>query len=154
MEDHLEPIELTYQLTTPVRYARDGGMHEGEFLLLGAPSSRHRKWCAPLKQAFMQAILQHSEGRDPEAAEGAKQAEDFSAQEIMAFLAGSAVDYSEVLNAAGQLLCQKGICRVDGEVNMTPALLDELSMDDLEEVVGTYLRGFTLRSALKSLNQS
>ena len=64
--------ELTVQLTTPIKYATGGDMREADFVVLRAPSSRHKKWCAPLKQAFMQAIMGAESSASPEEKESSE----------------------------------------------------------------------------------
>lgn len=152
MEAHLDS-EFQYKLKAPFRYAHKGETVEAKFVLLRAPTSKHRRECAVLKQAFFRALRDAPDAQNVSGADAAKR-EEVTGEEVMTLLAMSSnVDLDNVFEA-GRTLLTGGVAMLDGEQKMTAPLLDEVSMDDLEGMLGEYLAFFTLRSALESLNSS
>lgn len=138
------PDEITYHLTRKVSYSRGGEQVEGQFVVLYPPTSKHSRECASLKQAFFRAAAPHQE-KARSAEKDEKDSGTPTGPEIMAVIAQSPdVDLADVLDVAKKLFLS--LAKLDGEEKITPALLDRISQDDLEGMVGAYLVGFTLAS--------
>lgn len=138
--------EFDYPLTTGIDYAKGGEQVEGVFIKLIPPSSKQLTHCAMLKQSFIRAITEQAK----DAAESDKSESDveISGQDIIYLLYGSAsVDMGKILLSAIELF-KSGVALIDGEVKLTKPLLDEMSNDDLEGMLGEYLANFILKSVL------
>lgn len=157
-----KPIETEFDLPLlhPITYAHAGSTQEASFVRLRAPSSKHRRECAVLKQAFLRAMkeapsmVQDTTGKAPEASER-DEGEDvtISGSEVLAMLGfASSVDYGEVLEVAARLLTG-GVAFIDGEEKLTKAKLDEMSFEDSERLAGEYIARFFAGSALRTLNE-
>jgi len=149
-----------YVLKGALSYAsRDGEMAEAQFLEMNAPTGKHARQVASLRQAIVRAIVE--DGRTnpaPEPAESPVPAPEPSGDEgtgapeiaegidIINILARSSVDLGDVYKVARDLFVLKGVIRVDGEVPMTTVLLDAMSAQDFETLVGSYIANFTLPS--------
>jgi hypothetical protein len=65
---------------------------------------------------------------------------------IINIMARSTVDLGSLYKVARELFVLKGILKVDGEIQMTQSLLDNMSALDFETLVGAYIGSFTLPS--------
>lgn len=140
-----------YQLITPVQYGRANGTFAmATFVQLRAPTSRNRRECALLKEAFFLAIPK------AEAIEGAKKSQTeapverkIAGSDIIALI-GQSRDASlpDVIETGVSLLLNQ-TAFLDGDQKLTKPLLEAMSYDDIEGMVGEYLRVFLLKSALK-----
>lgn len=148
----LEPGEVKthhdFFLTTPLKYARDGDRHEATFVRLEAPTSRHSDECSFLKQAFFLAA-QDQEGSDEEVGDGKEVSEDAQILGMIAMLAQSSrVELPQVFRVARKLFTS-GVALVEGEAKLTSNLLDKMSQDDFERMLGAYLVNFTAGSLMR-----
>lgn len=144
--------EMDYHLLQPFSYHHKGQPVAAVFVRLKAPTSRHRKECAFLKQAFYRALGDAADGEA--AADQQKKKAEITGQDVMDLISMSkAVALEDVLEGARKLFTT-GVALVDGEEKLTGPLADEMSMDDLEKMTGEYLAFFTLRSSLRRLNAS
>ena len=131
-----------------VSYSSGGEQATAGFIQLTAPTSRHSKECAFLKQAFFRAIPKDQDA-DPDAV-----FEKPSGDEVMTILAMSNdVDLGGVLEVAAKLFTQPGVALIDGEAKLTKHILDQFHQDDFESMVGEYLVNFTLASSLERMSE-
>ena len=135
--------EFDYPLLVPFTYAAKGQEVLASFVKLVAPTSRHSRECAALKQAFFRAIPKGEETDvDPETVSTP------SGTDIITMIACSQdVDLPDVLDTAARLFTS-GTALVDGETKLTKPLLDKMSQEDVEGMAGDYLANFTVASAL------
>ena len=142
--------EVTYTLETPLKYAYRGEPMDGEFITLKAPTSRNMAECAALKQAFFRALPQ----------DGAVEADttdtgdaEITGEGVMTLITMSKdVELASVL-VTGRELLTSGVALIEGEEKLTKPLLDNISQDDLEGMLGEYLANFILASALQRLKK-
>lgn len=144
--------EITYELETPVEYARKGEMEKGKFIVLKAPTSKNMAECAFLKQAFFRAI-----GTIPKQDRGDVDVDgetDIDGEAVMSIITMSTgVELSAVLLTARELFTS-GLALVDGEEKLTKPIMDKMLQDDLESMTGEYLANFILASALRKMKNS
>lgn len=143
--------KITYKLEDPFPYAFEGDMREAEFIELSAPTSKNRDECAAMKESFFVALPEPSPEMIAAAAANDKNSSDseMTGEEILAMLSMSPdVELAEVLRLGTRLLIKGKKAKVDGEELLTNTLLELMSYDDLEAMIGEYLVGFILRSAL------
>jgi hypothetical protein len=143
------PIEYTLQ--QPVQYASKGELVEAMFVTLNPPTSRNMTECAQLKQAFFRALPKTGEV-EVDAPEG-EQAE-LTGEAVMTMITMSPdVELASVL-VTGRELLTSGLALIDGEEKLTKPVLDNMSADDLEGMIGEYMVNFTLASALRKMKTS
>ena len=63
------------------------------------------------------------------------------------------VDLSDVFDVAKKLFQFPGIALIDGEQKFNNELINRLSIDDLEDMLGEYMINFTLASSLNRLKE-
>lgn len=144
--------EFTFNLNEPLSYSQSGDQTESSFIVFTAPTSRNRRECAFLKQAFFKAINSvHGNIKNTEVVERDKT--DINASDITDLLAMGEVDLCEVWEVSIKLFAS-GVGMLGGEAKLTRLLIDQIDMDDLNDMVGEYLVNFTLRSSLSKLNQN
>jgi len=149
-EDTELKTEFKYVLKSPFSYSKDGQVIDAQFITLKAPTSRTTTECASLKQAFFRAMSEQ-EGGD---ADKADPDFDISGSDIMTLIAMSkSVDLPEVLAIGKKLFQQPGIALVDGETKLGNELMNRMSVDDLEDLLGDYLVNFILASSLQRLRE-
>jgi len=143
--------EVNYTLSTPIEYAYRGEQVEGTFVTMKAPTSRNMSECAALKQAFFRALPQD----DTVEADAREEGEaEITGEGIMTLITMSKdVELATVL-VTGRELLTSGVALVEGEEKLTKPLLDKISQDDLEGMVGEYMANFILASALQRLKKS
>lgn len=144
--------KFNYELESPFNYAIKGDLQEANFITLLAPSSKHISYCADLKQAFFRALPTDSGGEKSEG--DAKGIDDLDGEAIMMLISMSKdVDLKSVLISARELF-SSGLALVDGETKLTKPLIDEMSQDDLENMLGEYYLNFILASWLRKMKDS
>ena len=150
-DDEELKTEFDYELETKFSYAYKGDMQEASFIRLKAPSSKNISQCADLKQAFMRALPTDGkveEGKD------SKGLDDLDGESIMMLISMSKdVSLKSVLISARELF-SSGLAFVDGETKVTKPILDDMSQDDLENMLGEYYLNFILASWLRKMKKS
>ena len=142
-----EKKEFDFPLTKKIPYAKDGEQVKGSFIKLTPPSSKQLTQCAFLKQSFIRAVTEQARN-NPVAEKEADDGVRIKGQDIIYLLYGSeSVDMAKILLSAIELF-KSGVATVEGEVKLTKPLLEEMSNDDLEGMLGEYLANFILRSVL------
>ena len=137
--------ELKYVLNDPFEYANQGASPQAGFITLKAPTSKHLESVGYLKAAFYKAI---DDAADDEG--GGKAPEEVTGVHVMSTLAVSPlVDYAEVMKVGRDLFVHGKVALVDGEIPMNGPLMEKVSWEDLEGMLGAYLVGFPLRSTLE-----
>jgi len=148
--------EVIYTLPegSEFEYGKAGNLQTCAFITLLPPTSRNMEECAFLKQAFFQAVRDQQDrsgGKDDDDDDDEKEEDDdstLSGDTIVGILLVSNVNFNTILIAA-KTLFTSGIGRVDGEAKLTCPLIEKLSMDELEEMMGLYMSTFILASALQ-----
>lgn len=145
--------EIIYELKTPLKYHSNGEEAEASFITLYAPSYKHMDKTVPLKQAFYRAASAlkdetvEQEDTDTEVPDN-----DAGATGSMAvdMLYQSTEDMFKICLHAAELFKAPGIAKIEGSEKMTGPILEKLSQDDLEQMLGAYLVNFILASALNA----
>jgi hypothetical protein len=142
---------VEYALQEPVQYANKGEMVEAMFVTLNPPTSRNMTECAQLKQAFFRALPKTGE-IEAEASDGGQA--ELTGEAVMTMITMSPdVELASVL-VTGRELLTSGLALIDGEEKLTKPVLDNMSADDLEGMIGEYLVNFILASALRKMKTS
>ena len=144
--------QIRFVLSSALPYSHKGQMQEGTFVELSAPTGKNTRECAALKQAFFRAATRETNasaggggGAEPEAPSGS--------EVIMALAASKEIDLGEFLSQ-GRKLLTSGVALVDGEEKLTGSLVDALSDEDFQNMVGEYLVGFCLASIYSRTQKS
>ena len=147
--------QFDFELTTPIKYQKDGEFHEARVIAVKAPSKKHRKQSIRIKQGFYQAMQYHqaNNASSEKAVEEARKKleegdETITGQEIMMMLYMSDVDIERFDEAFDKLLLSPGICMVDDAVQLTTPILDELSEEDTDRLLGEYMENFFVGSMM------
>lgn len=146
-----QKTEFDFPLTTPFTYSHQGSQVEATFIRLTAPTSRHMRECAALKQAFgrANAALADRAAVQAGARKSEQQDEAITGEDVILMMAASTViEYPDVLDVAKKLF-SGGVAMIDGETRLRGELVDRMSQDDFESMLGEYLVNFTLASLLE-----
>ncbi len=139
--------EHDFYLLVPLSYSSGSSQHDATFIRLFAPSSKVSRECSALKQAFLRAVpkeVSASAAPTPE-----NSADDLTGSDVIQILAlSTVVDLPDVLEVGRRLLVAPGISKVEGEVKLTSTLLERMSQEDFENMLGEYMVNFTLASTL------
>ena len=152
-----------YVLKGTLSYAaRDGEVSEAQFIEMNAPTGRHSRQVASLRQAIVRAVIERERFDRTEALDAPVSApptppadtpdededdsEIASGIEVVNILARASGDLGDTYKVARELFVLKGVLKVDGDVQMTQTLLDNMTAQDFEHLVGAYIANFTLPS--------
>lgn len=128
-------------------YSNKGEQEDATFILLKAPTSRHSRQCAFLKQAFFRAVPKEEPKKKD------KEFETPTGLEMINILAMSQdVDLADVIDVGKDLL-SNGVALVDGDQKLNKLMIDQLHEEDVEEMIGLYMVVFTLASTLERMNE-
>lgn len=140
--------QFDFPLTSPFEYAHKGSQQEAAFIRLTAPTSRNSRECAALKQAFWRSADRPEGGKD----DGKDVEIDIKGPDVIVMLAMSRdVELADVLDVARHLFTKGKVAVVDGETPLTKPLIDDMSQEDVEAMLGEYLVNFTLASSLAQI---
>jgi hypothetical protein len=143
-------IEFQYSLKRSFSYSHKGDTVDAKFITLTAPTSRTAKECSALKQAFFRAMSEQQTVTS--SGEATNTDLEIEGGDVMALLAMSTeVDLPDVLDVGKKLFQQPGIALVDGEAKLGGTLIDRMSLDDFEDMLGEYMVNFILASSLTRL---
>jgi len=146
--------EFEYTLKQSFDYAHKGEQYTASTLLCKCPTSKQIDKCARLKQAFYRAAAESAESAsDKQQGDRAARDSDITAQDVLDAICQSSVDFGEVLSV-GISLISSGIVLIDGQEKLTRGLVDKMSLDDLESLIGEYYVNFIVASALQNLKSS
>ena len=139
-----------FTLSEPIKYQKDGANTEASMLELTSPAVNNRKKVARMKQGFMRVIGELPESAKLEAKESADKKEDdekekTNPREILSLLQMGSIDYADYVDIFVSLLTS-GICKVEGETPITAHMLDKVSFEDIEKLMGEYFVNFILTS--------
>lgn len=143
--------DVIYQLKTPLNYHSRGEEVEASFITLFAPSYKHMDKTVPLKQAFYRAAAAIEGGTvEQESTDTDTPDNDagLTPDMAVAMLYQSNEDMVKIFLYAAELFKAPGIAKIEGSEKMTGAIIEKLSQDDLENMLGTYLVNFILASVL------
>lgn len=143
--------EFTFTLTNSIKFTEGGSQADGTTLLLKAPSNKHRRESAILKQGFFRAVKDMQQDNAPENVDTTAQQDDEDQGEgIVSLISMSDVDLVKYQESFRDLLLND-VCYVNSTVKLTAPLYDSLSEVDTSKLMGDYLANFLLASQLQKM---
>jgi hypothetical protein len=147
---------IEYALSSDVAYTNSEGKKDtGVFIALYAPSVSQMKHASLLKQLVMRAIGESNKNntQKPDSNDSQKSAkgseitgDDF----LMVLMSSPSIDFLDAVNAFKALLCS-GAGKIDGKEKLSDSIINAMSADDFEKMMGVYLEGFLLGSLIAKL---
>lgn len=136
-----------FTLSEPIDYQAKGENTKASMLELSAPAVNNRKKVAKMKQGFMRVVNELPDSVKKEAGELQEKDKDEKATpgEILSLLQMGSIDYADYIDIFVSLLTS-GTCRVEGEVAITSHMVDKISFEDIEKLMGEYFVNFILTS--------
>ena len=145
--------EIVHKLEVSFEYTVNGQPADATFITLLPPTTRNRIECGMMEQAFMRSLPDSTNVTDEQRDKAKEESDgaDPTGGEALAMIAMSQdTDLGEVFETARKLFLS-GVALIEGEAKMKAVHLDDrMGYDDFKELVGKYLVGFILRSALAS----
>ena len=143
--------EFDYELKNSFEYAHAGQQQKAQFITLFAPGMKHMKHREPLKQAFYQAMMElgnKEEGGERQDTTTGQEQEKIKGSDLLIILrASKVVDTFKLGLHFIELLTSDGIAKVGGDEKMTKPLIDKLSPEDFDGIMGEYLANFIAASS-------
>ena len=147
---------IVFELTKKFNYAAKSGGREAEctFIELREPTGEVSHICCAIEGLIQTGVLKMSEllGEDiieqaKEAAQDAKAVEvedegEKDADGVLALMVGGGVDMSRIVLHFRELFRKVGW--MEGEKQLTPARMDEMSHTDFRKMLGVYAANFIL----------
>jgi len=143
--------EIEYILTTGIEFHKGGELAVSKNVLLLAPSSKQLKHTVAMKQAFFQAISSFESEKKKESTKTDEF--EMSGSDVLSMLYMSTVDMEKFFNSARELF-KSGAALLDGKQQFNDLMIDKVSVEDFEGMVGEYLINFIIASALKKMTSS
>jgi len=139
--------EIEIKLTSPVQYAFKGDTVDAKFVMLKAPTARNISDCSFLKKMFTNAAIKAGEHNKKESSSSDSDV-DVTGSDVMelVYAFGDSEDIEKAMIAAKKIFKDCG--ELDGEITLTMPLIDEISLDDFELMVGEYIANFIAASML------
>lgn len=143
--------EFEFLLESPIKIARAGDEDLVFRVIVKAPTARNRAHLIRLKQGFLKAAVEASKnsavsGAKEEAKDGAS--DEISAEAIMALLYISDIDLPKLEDEFRALLLSGGLSVVEG-VPTNAHMVDQISHNDFEKMMGQYFVNFIVSSSMK-----
>jgi len=148
-----EKKEVLYQLKSTFEYAFKGENRTASFISLRPPTMREHHPASQLKQSIMTMIRTTYSGDEIlKAGDQAKSSnqgdttadDDITAELILTLLFSSDnLDINVVFEQA-KVLFKAGVALIDGEQVLNNPLVDKMSIDDFQNIVGEYIANFIL----------
>jgi hypothetical protein len=146
--------EHIYELKHPFKYANKGEQVDASFITVFAPTFKQIDKVAPIKQAFTVAIDEISSGQeDVKEKEGEKESEGITPSQVLQLLYRANADITKLFLHAQELF-KSGAALVDGESKLTIPLMEKMSLDDFEGLVGVYIANFIVPSLMDGTENS
>jgi len=139
-----EVTEITYELKSPFEYAFKGDNRDAAFITLTAPTMKQHSQAADLKQSIIRIVREAVKDSGDDESEDSKEDEQITSSMIIATIYGSACVEANVVWAQARALLKENVALVDGEQKLTTPLMEKMSPDDFENMVGEYIANFTL----------
>lgn len=135
-------MQITYELKKPFTYAYKGDTVEAKFIELKEPTRKDLANFTPIQQVFMKAIkeLQAEVAVEAEELES-KEDNETSPEAVIFIMSQSDADMVKVSLYASDLF-KNGSALIDGETKLTQPLMDQMTMDDWNGLLGTYIANF------------
>lgn len=141
----MDPVR--YHLKNSLKYAVKGDHLSAEFVEMRPPTYRQIDKVAPLKQALMSAILDVRDNKtDDDGAKKGNEEKIDGATYILLLYQGKG-DIARIMSNARNLILS-GVFLVDGETSITQPILDDISVDDFEGLLGEYIVNFLAPSLM------
>lgn len=154
MEEKTEEFDFT--LSKPVKYSYKGVDTDGTFIRLTEPTMKLMSKTVPFKAAFSAACVKIED--DKESSEDIKkdnaEKSTIDGKEMMGLLYAytSGNEMVNLFDRARKLFLTVGVASVEGSVDLTRSILETMSPDDFENMLGEYLVNFILASRLNQEN--
>lgn len=129
---------VRYEIKEGLQYAHGGEMQDASFIEMRAPNYKDMTNFSVVKQEFIKAITNVSEGS--EASESSGDSGTISGDDAISLLYATGADMGKVIAGTQELL--RASAMVDGEAKLTIPLLEKLSIADAEGLIGCYIANF------------
>ena len=137
-----------YTLKVPFEYAyKNGNMQEANFISITAPTIKQIDKFAPIKQAFMAAASEIAANHNTENSDQSGDDVEMSTDQYMLVMYRGSGDMAQVMIYAQELF-KSGVALVDGETKLTQPILDKMSIEDIEGLLGAYIANFIAPSLM------
>ena len=148
--------EHIYELKHPFKYASKGEQVDANFITVFSPNFKQIDKVAPIKQAFTIAIdeLNSDDVKiEEDKKEGEKESDGITPTMVLQLLYRANADVTKVFLHARELF-KSGAALIDGESSLTIPLMDKMSLDDFEGVLGVYIANFIVPSLMDGTENS
>jgi len=143
------------KLSKPITYAYKGENVEASFITLLPPTAKHIHLTGLIKSVFQKNAVEFRQNQklvDQVADAAESQQKEGGEKEVGSDdvwgLFYMNPDSIEQVMIAGKELMSSGLFLIEGEVKLTKPLIDELSTEDFEKVLGEFMANFIVASLM------
>lgn len=149
MSKKLSNSVFEFKLKNPISYQTPEGMSETKVLILNAPSTENKKYVFKLQQNFLRALRSMSSMASGN--KESKEESEITGQDVLSILLMSDIEFEVVADQFAKILPY--VCKVDSDVKMTSTLVDRISIEDFQGLLGEYMANFIIPSWTKPANK-
>lgn len=141
---------ITFELNSPVKYAKDGEDIDGSFVELREPTGKVSHLCCEIESLVQSGILKMSGLLDEETIREAKEIaksadkdEKMDRDSILSMMSGGGVDMKKVVVNFRELF--REVAFIVGEKPLTVPMMDKMSHGDFRNMMGEYAANFIMK---------
>ena len=134
---------MEYILKTPVKYAHKGEKCEGDTITVEAPSNAVRNFVAKIDVELHKALMKIAE-KDFSSNESSESGDEIDGVKILGLMKGMDADLVGCIDALENILSKQA--KIDGKENITQPIFKKLSYQDIDGLLGTYIKFFLFTS--------
>ena len=145
------PDKIEFNLTKPIIYSHDGVKKEAWLLEVSCPMNTVERYIRPLKQGLQKSLIEMAltfSGFNKDKKEEAKEEPEDGLLHLepkailTALYSNNTIDINAYLGNFKNLLLSKNFCLVDGVVELTSPLYEQITTIDTDNLLAKYLNNF------------
>lgn len=140
--------ELNFTLSQPIKDAHVGGdVREVTELVLNSPPAYCKNLPIQMRQIFSSCMMKLANGRKEERSVSQQEA-DLDGESViqMLYMADANMEKMHDIFKKLLILQKAGVCKMDGEAELTKVSYDGINASDMDRLLGEYLANFMVPS--------
>jgi hypothetical protein len=142
---------ITFELTTPFKYAMNGKDVEANHIDLAPPTGRVSHLCCEIESLIQSGLMSMAgmlsddliaEAKEEKESDKKDDKEDQTPEGILSIMNSSGVDMKKVVLTFRELF--KEVALMGGEKKITTPRLDDMSHKDFKQMMGVYAANFIM----------
>ena len=134
-------MSIEYKLKDNFKYPRGGEFPFAEMLAIKAPNNKVLREVNLIEKQVMKSLQSFSDQQESSQSES-KDSENITGDQVVMGLLASEADTYKCYEALRSILVTPGMCKIDGEINLTNNMYQDISYKDIKCILGEYIVSF------------